>query len=323
MFDIFGNIFDIIFIHPMINALAFFYDILGNNIGWAIIFVTIIINLLLTPFTLRQNKQMKKMQALQPQLKQLQKKYSAKDSATRKKLSEETFKLYKQAGLNPIGCLGPLVIQIPIWLAFYRAVLLVIPFTPEGFVRISNALYSSNPALSEVPFSPYFLGIDMVQNVMSAPTPWQFLLPFFVGASLFFRQSLSSTPSADPQQARQARLFLWMLPIMFGVFTLFFPAGLGLYIFVGNLVGIGTYLALGNRPNIPKIVIGGRTLYGGTKGSSGGSGSGGGSDTDTETTTDGKDYKYDGEKELELQRENRRRGNRAGAKRPRNKSRGR
>lgn len=245
----FNAVWDTVFINPLLNVLAFFYDILFDNIGLSIIVVTVIIRLLLTPLTIRQSNQLKRMQVMQPRLKQIQKRYPGSDPASRKKRQEETFRLYKEAGINPVGCLGPLIIQIPIWIAFYRAILLVLPITPEGVVTLGRALYSFNFAGSEVPFNPFFIGINMVQQVSAAPLPWQFILPILVGGSLWLQQSLSSTPSTDPQQARTNRITLWMLPIMFGIFTYLFPAGLAIYILASNVVGIVTYVALGNRPN--------------------------------------------------------------------------
>lgn len=312
MFSFFADIWDIVFINPILNAFAFFYDILFNNIGLSIIVVTVIIRVLLTPLTIRQVNQTKRMQKLAPQIRQLQKRYSGKDRETRRKLSQETFKLYKQAGVNPIGCLGPLIIQIPIWLAVYRAVLFVVPVTPEGFVTLGRAIYSFNPALAQIPFDPLFLGVNLVANVAAAPTPWQFLLPILVGGTLWLQQTVTSSPTGDLQQARQQRLFLWMLPIIFGVFTYFFPAGLALYIFASNIVGFVTYVALGNRPNIK---FRGRDLFGGGKGDG---------DDNGGAAPDSSKYHYQKEhdrvKELEIHRENRRRGNRTGSKRSGSKS---
>ena len=98
---------------------------------------------------------MKKMQELQPKLKAIQKKYPKKDVQTKQKMQQETMALYKEAGVNPIGCLGPLIIQMPIWIGLYRAILKTSPSTPEGFVDLSKYFYSWNASISKIPFNNY------------------------------------------------------------------------------------------------------------------------------------------------------------------------
>ena len=102
------------------------------------------------------------MQDLQPQLKAIQNKYKNKTPQTRQKLQQETMALYKEAGVNPIGCLGPLVIQMPIWIGLYRAILKSAPSSPEGFVDLSKYFYSWNSSISKIPFDSNFIGIDLV-----------------------------------------------------------------------------------------------------------------------------------------------------------------
>lgn len=246
----------------MINSLSILYDLLGNNLGLSIISFTVIVRFILIPLTIRQTKQMKRMQDLQPQLQAIQKKYKNKTPQTRQKLQQETMALYKEAGVNPIGCLGPLVIQMPIWIGLYRAILKSAPSSPEGFVDLSKYFYSWNSSISKIPFDSNFIGIDLVDFVQFAPTPWQFALPLIVGLSMFIQQKFTTAPTTDPRQHQTQQMMLWMMPIMFAVFTWQFPAGLAVYIFFSNLVGIGIqYFVGGKQP----LMLFGRLYFGTTE----------------------------------------------------------
>ena len=247
---------------PMINSLSILYDLLGNNLGLSIISFTVIVRFILIPLTIRQTKQMKRMQDLQPQLQAIQKKYKNKTPQTRQKLQQETMALYKEAGVNPIGCLGPLVIQMPIWIGLYRAILKSAPSSPEGFVDLSKYFYSWNSSISKIPFNSNFIGIDLVDFVQFAPTPWQFALPLIVGLSMFIQQKFTTAPTTDPRQHQTQQMMLWMMPIMFAVFTWQFPAGLAVYIFFSNLVGIAIqYFVGGKQP----LMLFGRLYFGTTE----------------------------------------------------------
>ena len=158
----------------MINSLSILYDLLGDNLGLSIISFTIIIRFILIPLTIRQTKQMKRMQEIQPQLQAIQNKYKNKTVQNRQKMQQETMALYREAGVNPIGCLGPLIIQMPIWIGLYRAIFKSAPSSPEGYVELSKNFYSWNQSIAKVPFNTEFLGIDLVDFVQYAPSPWQF-----------------------------------------------------------------------------------------------------------------------------------------------------
>src|SRR5690606_1808941 len=104
----------------MIN---YFADMFSDSFGWAIVVVTIIISLIILPLNLQQIKISQVMQAIQPELKALQEKYSSKDAKTQQKLQEETMKLFQKHGVNPFsGCL-PIFIQMPILIAMYHAIM--------------------------------------------------------------------------------------------------------------------------------------------------------------------------------------------------------
>ena len=219
-----------VIIRPMVNSLVFLYVVLFNNFGLAIVFFTIIIRLLTTPLTLRQIRQTRKITSLQPKLKEIQEKY-AKD---RQRLSRETMSLYRQAGINPIGCLGPFVIQMPIWIGLFQALRQTLPTTPDTMVSLSEKLYSWLPMVhTAVPLSNKFLWLNLAE-------PDALILPVLVGVSTWVQQKMMTAPSADPRQASTNNIMLWMMPIMLAFFAFTFPSGLALYWVVSNAVGVVT-----------------------------------------------------------------------------------
>ena len=105
-----GAIWDLIALQPVINVLIVLTDYLFSSFGLAIIALTIVVNVLMYPLTMKQLHATKAMQTLQPKIAELQKKYG-KD---RQKLAQEQMKLYKESGMSPAGCLVPMLIQMPI-----------------------------------------------------------------------------------------------------------------------------------------------------------------------------------------------------------------
>ncbi len=245
-----GILWDEVFMRPMINSLTLLYDLLFDNFGLSIIVFTVLMRLLLIPLQVRQTRQTMKMQELQPRMKALQDKYKGKSREERQQLSAETMRLYREAGVNPVGCLGPLVIQMPIWIALYRAILRAVPPTPEGLANLSEAFYWWNPARAIVPLNSDFAGMDLVDFVQNAPVPLNFALPVLVGGSMWVQQKMMTPETSDPRQAQTNQIMLWMMPVMFGFFTLQFPAGLGIYILFSNLIGVAIQYFIGGRKPI-------------------------------------------------------------------------
>ena len=218
----------------MINTLIVLYSVSFSNFGVAIIIFTILIRGLMMPLTVKQSRQMKAMTALQPRIKDIQSKY--KDDKQRQ--SRETISLYKEQGVNPIGCLGPMFIQFPIWIGLYQAILQTVPTTPERLVGLSGHLYMWLPMIEEViPLDSSFLWLNLAQ-----PDP-KWVLPVLVGVSMWFMQKMTTMPAMDDRQASTNRMMLWMMTIMFGLFASDligpgFPSGLALYWVISNLVGV-------------------------------------------------------------------------------------
>ena len=221
-------IWNAIIIGPMINGLVLLYAIFFDNFGLSIIVFTIIVRGVMMPLTVKQSKQMKAMGALSPRLKEIQQRYS-KD---RQRASQETMKLYKEAGVNPLGCLGPMFVQFPIWIGLYQSILRILPAQPESLVDLSKHLYPWLPTVNQaIPIDRTFLGLDL-----AVPNP--VILPILVGVSMWAMQKMTMMPAADSRQESTNRMMLWMMPLMFGFFTTSFPSGLAMYWIASNVVGI-------------------------------------------------------------------------------------
>ncbi|MFB3091703.1 MAG: YidC/Oxa1 family membrane protein insertase, partial [Dehalococcoidia bacterium] len=209
MDPIFANLFTDIWnqgiLRPMINSLVFLYAVLFSNMGLSIIAFTIFIRLVTTPLTLRQIRQMRAMSGLQPKLQELREKY--KDDKS--KLSQETMRMYRQAGVNPLGCLGPMVIQFPIWIGLFQALVQTLPTNPDRLVALSDKLYSWVPFVHEaIPLNSDFLWLNLAE-----PDPTNLVMPLLVGASTWVQQKMTTSPSADPRQQSTQSMMLWMMPI--------------------------------------------------------------------------------------------------------------
>ena len=222
------TIWDTIAIAPITNLLVWLSSYLWDSLGLAIIALTIIVNLALYPLTIRQIKTTKAMQSMQPKLKEIQAKY-AKD---KQKLAQEQMKLYKESGMSPTGCLLPMLVQMPVWIALFYSIRNLIGDTPEAFMRLAELLYS-NPALhTSIPIPSDFLWFNL------ALPDSTFVLPILVGASMWVSQKMSMTSSADPRQAQQNRMMLWMMPLMFTFISLQFPSGLAVFWFTSTTIRV-------------------------------------------------------------------------------------
>jgi len=228
------NTFDLILLEPMLNFLILLTNVFFDSFGIAIIALVIIVRVLMLPLTLKQLHSTRSMMTLQPKMKELQKKYS-KDAV---KLRQEMAKLYKESGVSPLGCLWPMLLQLPLWIALYRSILNLVAATPEDLLGLSSKLYSLSAIHQAVPLKESFLWLNLAQP--DVPPNGYFILPVLVAASMWVLQKMSTVPSADPQQQSMSKMMLWMMPLMFAFFTLAFPSGLALFWVISNIIGIVT-----------------------------------------------------------------------------------
>ena len=229
MGNLLGTIWKVIAVQPVINLLLVLSHYLFNNFGLAIIALTIIIKLVLYPISQKQLKSTKAMQDVQPKLAELQRKY-ARD---RQRLSHETMALYKEAGISPVGCAIPMIIQLPIWIALYQAIGRILATLPEDFLGLSQYLYPFSVIYSKLPQSSSFLWLNL-----SVPDHL-YILPVLTAITMWVQQKQITTASTEPQQQQQQQMMLWFMPLFFLLFTLQFPSGLALYWVVSNALSIG------------------------------------------------------------------------------------
>ena len=189
------------------------------NWGVAIILATFFLRLILFPLNqfamLRMRKTQAEMARIQPKLKAIKARYAKKkDAASRQKMNEETMALYREEGINPMGgvsgCL-PMFLQFPILIGFYNMLTVAV----------------------ELRGAPFYLWI----KDLSQPDPY-YLIPVAMGLTMFFQQRMSMSKVTDPV-AQQQQKFMMFMPFMFTFFCLQMPAGMVLYWFVNNLLGIG------------------------------------------------------------------------------------
>ncbi len=105
-----------------VKAIQALSNIFGHNYGWGIVVFTIIVRIVILPLMIYQMNTSRKTMELQPQIKALQQKYSARDTETMRKLQAETQKLYSKAGVHPMASMLPLIVQMPIMIALYQAI---------------------------------------------------------------------------------------------------------------------------------------------------------------------------------------------------------
>ncbi len=251
-----AELWNTVILEPILNSLIALCSILGGSFGLAIIVFTVVVRVALLPLTVRQTKSTKAMQELQPKLQELQKKY-AKDQ---QKLQQEMIKLYREAGVNPLGCLWPLLIQLPIWIALYQSIMQALAATPENLLNLAQHLYSWDLVARAVPLNERFLWLQL-----SKPDP-NLILALLVGATMWVQQKMVTPPAADPRQQSMNNMTLMMMPLMFALFTLSFPSGLALYWVVSNVVGIAIQYFVGGgwgylrRPSVGDKPVSGRDV---------------------------------------------------------------
>ena len=220
---------------PLYNAfgavLAFFYAIIPNE-GVAIILLTITVMLVLFPLTAKSARSMLAMQRLQPEIKKLQ----AKHKGDRQKLNEEMMELYKENKVNPLGGCLPLVVQFPVFISLFHVLRSTAATVPMG-----SQLYKD--ILAAKPNGLTFLGMDLSLKATDSHSSLWVALPYYllVGAVFLtgFLQSRQSQRNTPPGANSQMQMVTKVLPIAFGAFSLFFPAGLVLYFLVSNLWRLG------------------------------------------------------------------------------------
>lgn len=190
-------------VKPMQQMLTWFLEVTGSY-GLAIILLTVAVRVVILPLTIYQTKAMKKMQEVQPLMKEIQEKY--KDQP--EKMNQEMMALYKNFGVNPFsGCL-PLLIQMP----FLYAIFAVLQnFKPADLGFAANFLWMADLGVKD-------------------PT---YILPILTVASMFLQSWLTMAGNDQNQ-----KIMMYLMPLMFGYITFNMPAGVVLYWVISTVFGL-------------------------------------------------------------------------------------
>ena len=252
---------DTLILNPMINTLLFIYSILFENFGLAIIAFTILVRLITFPLTAQQIKSTQKMQDLQKSKKwqDMQKKY--KDD--REKMSQEQMKLYQEAGVSPFGSCLPTLIQFPIIIGLYQAIIRSLAVTPIQLLDLSKHIYPFIDASALIPLNQFFLWM----NLSLPEKDWGIILLGFgipvlaivVVITSYLQTKLMTPASATPDQgAQMSRAMNLYMPLFMGYLAYTFSSGLALYFVTSNLAGILQYGLMGRldwRNLIPESLL--------------------------------------------------------------------
>jgi YidC/Oxa1 family membrane protein insertase len=205
-----------IFAKPLFIAMLYIHQHWVHNYGWAIILLTIIINMLMFPLKLKQIRSAQEMQKVGPLIKSIQDRYKQYkfNDPRKQRMNQEVMKIYSDHGINPLsGCL-PMALQLPFLYGFYRVLELPI----------------------ELRHAPW---IGWVTDLSQPETVHMFgygvhILPILMVISSYFMQKMTPMPTVDPNQQRM----MMMMPIIFGFMFYNLASGLVLYFMVASLVGI-------------------------------------------------------------------------------------
>ena len=237
---------DTFIVGPMTNLLLLIYDLIGQNFGIAIVLFTILIRAITWPLTAQQMKGTQGMQELQSDKEWLaiQKKYKN----DKEKLAQEQMRIYKERGINPFGSCLPTLIQFPIIIGLYQAIIRSLAATPLALLNLSRSLYPFLDVTKVIPLKSHFLWMDLGRPEslpifgFSVPT-----LAIIVVITSYIQSKLMTPPSTNPndQSAAMSNMMSIYMPFLMGYFAMTFASGLALYFITSNLLGIVQYAMMG------------------------------------------------------------------------------
>jgi len=216
--------------------LSGFHDVVGNW-GVAILLLTFIVRLLMMPLSMWSQKNMLSMQKLAPEINKLKEKFSKKDGSMtpeqQRAFQAAQMDLWRKHGVNPIGCVGPIFLQMPIFIGLYNALSYSSAVRGQGFMLWISDL-SQPDVLFRLPFTIPLLGT----NALS-------VLPLVMVATYILQQRMQPTPT-DPKQAEQQKMMRWLFPL-FGLLFYTMPSGLMLYFITSSAWGIAEQKVIKKR----------------------------------------------------------------------------
>ncbi|MEE8356365.1 MAG: YidC/Oxa1 family membrane protein insertase [Anaerolineales bacterium] len=244
------------FITLMITVMLYIYNLVGQNFGWAIIIFTVLVRIVTYPLTARQMKSSKAMQELQNSKKwaDIQKKYKNDKEA----LAQKQMEIYKEMGISPFGSCLPLLIQFPVIIGLYQAIIRTLAVTPIQLVNLSKHI--SNGA-TLIPINSQFWWMELSEPerfpIMGVAVP---ILAILVVITSYIQTKMITPPTQGAgdggQGAQMTKMMSLYMPFFMGYLALTFASGLGLYFVATNLATIAQYVLTGQadfKNILPKL----------------------------------------------------------------------
>ncbi|HEV2386187.1 MAG TPA: membrane protein insertase YidC [Candidatus Acidoferrales bacterium] len=206
---------------PLFDFLQFIHRYVPNY-GWAIVVLTIVLNMALFPFRMSQWRSMQKMQRVMPELKAIQnryKKYPMRDPR-RQKMNEEMMELYRREGVNPMGSCLPMVFQMPIWIGLYEMLGVAIELRHARWIGWIHDLSAHDP---------------------------YYIIPALMVVAGYAQQKMTPATTVDPNQQKM----LNYMPVLMGLFFFRLSSGLNLYILTSYVVGVAQQYYLNKTAPAP------------------------------------------------------------------------
>src|ERR1700753_3356704 len=240
------------------SVLVFFHDHVGISWGFSIVLLTICVRAVLVPLTFRQIKSMVRMQALAPQMKEIQAKYKQ----DKERQSQEMMKFYRENNVNPLGSCLPLVLQLPVFISLYY--MLRQSLRSDICPGVQTAYQAAHHTTGTTPCGAgHGASFLFIPDLTDKASGWVLvvLIILYVGSQLGSTLVMSSASTMDPMQRR----VVMFLPLLFVVFVFRFPAGVLVYWITTNFWTMGQQWVVRQRVG-PKVAVAGGGGIDGTPG---------------------------------------------------------
>jgi YidC/Oxa1 family membrane protein insertase len=213
------------------------FSILGGSAGIGIILFTIVARLAILPLTLSSLRSSRKMQQIQPLVKELQRKHGKEPQ----KLQEETMRLYREHKINPVGGCLPMLLQLPIFFGVYQAVYhLFGPEEQRQYLSAPVAQALQDPQIAALFTTPFLGLIDLGRATFGGGTPFDPIYLVLPILSVLFQliQTVMAMPRVQDPQQKAISQAMMIMPIVFGYIAFTFPQGAVLYWVMSSVVGV-------------------------------------------------------------------------------------
>jgi YidC/Oxa1 family membrane protein insertase len=246
---------------PIADVLAFFYGIVPNY-AFAILALSLVWMVIISPLTLKTTRSMLAMQKLQPEMKRLQEKHRN----DRQALAAAQMELYKENNVSPFGSCLPSILPLPVFIALFRVIDGLSHTTTYHGVKYSTPKFLSHNtsmyhAITKSGGHLNAFGLDLAKSALSSHSTFGTALPFYIlllvmmGTQYFQTQQMMSRNPAAQQQNSQMQIMKF-LPLIFGVICIRFPAGVVLYYAMSNVCRIGQqFLMYRFDPKVKTLAI--------------------------------------------------------------------